>query len=73
MKVAFGKDVTTIPSSHSGEYTNGRSADIMVEGKIVGRIGEISDFVRQSHRMRVPVAAYEIDLSSFLISFRGSI
>jgi phenylalanyl-tRNA synthetase beta chain len=73
LKVAFGKDVTTIPSSHSGEYANGRSADIMLEGKIVGRIGEISDFVRQSHRIRVPVAAYEIDLSSFLISFRGSI
>ncbi|MGI0042360.1 MAG: phenylalanine--tRNA ligase subunit beta [Nitrososphaeraceae archaeon] len=62
LKVAFGKDVTTIPSSHSGEYANGRSADIMLEGKIVGRIGEISDFVRQSHRIRVPVAAYEIDL-----------
>jgi phenylalanyl-tRNA synthetase beta subunit len=45
----------------------------MVEGKIVGRIGEISDSVRQSHRIRVPVAAYEIDLSSFLISFGGSI
>lgn len=73
LKVGFGKDVITIPSSHSGEYANGRSADIMVEGKIVGRIGEISDFVKQSHRIRVPVAAYEIDLSSFLISFRGSI
>lgn len=73
LKVAFGKDVTTIPSSHSGEYANGRSADIVVEGKIAGRIGEISDSVRQSHRIRVPVAAYEIDLSSFLNSFRGSI
>lgn len=73
LKVGFGKDVITIQSSHSGEYTNGRSADIMVEGKIVGRIGEISDFVKQRHRIRVPVAAYEIDLSSFLISFRGSI
>ena len=73
LKVAFGKDVTTIPSSQSGEYANGRSADIMVEGKIVGRIGEISDSVMQSHRIRVPVAAYELDLSSFLFSFRGSI
>ncbi|MGH9983359.1 MAG: phenylalanine--tRNA ligase subunit beta [Nitrososphaeraceae archaeon] len=73
LKVGFGKDVITIQSSHSGEYANGRSADIMVEGKIVGRIGEISDFVKQRHRIRVPVAAYEIDLSSFLISFRGSI
>jgi phenylalanyl-tRNA synthetase beta chain len=73
LKVGFGKDVITIPSSHSGEYAKGRSADIVVEGKIVGRIGEISDFVKQRHRIRVPVAAYEIDLSSFLISFRGSI
>ena len=52
------------------EYTIGRSASIKVEGNEVGKIGEISDFVRQSHRVRVPVAAFEIDLSPFLISFR---
>jgi phenylalanyl-tRNA synthetase beta subunit len=43
-----------------------------VEGKEVGKIGEISDLVRQSHRIRVPVAAFEIDLSPFLNSFRTS-
>jgi phenylalanyl-tRNA synthetase beta chain len=72
LRVAFGKDVATTPNSYSGEYTIGRSASIIVEGNEVGKIGEISDFVRQSHRIRVPVAAYEIDLSPFLNSFRTS-
>lgn len=71
-KVAFGSDVTTTPNSYDGEYADGRSASIMVEGKEVGKIGEISDLVRQSHRIRVPVAAFEIDLSPFLNSFRTS-
>jgi phenylalanyl-tRNA synthetase beta chain len=73
LKVAFGKDAVTVPpNSSSGEYADGRSADIILEGSIVGKIGEISDFARQSHRIRVPVAAYEIDLSPFLNSFRKS-
>jgi phenylalanyl-tRNA synthetase beta chain len=38
----------------------------------VGKIGEISDLVRQNHKIRVPVAAYEMDLSPFLRSFRRS-
>jgi phenylalanyl-tRNA synthetase beta subunit len=71
-KVAFGRDVTTTPNSYDGEYANGRSASIIVEGKEVGKIGEISDLVRQSHRIRVPVAAFEINLSPFLNSFRTS-
>jgi len=73
LKVAFGKDAeTTPPNSHSREYSNGRSADIIMEGSVVGKIGEISDFARQNHRIRVPVAAFEIDLSHFLNSFRKS-
>ena len=73
LKVAFGKDaVTAPPNSSSGEYSDGRSADIILEGSIVGKIGEISDFARESHRIRVPVAAYEIDLSPLLNSFRKS-
>ncbi len=70
LKVAFGKNVVTTPSSYAVEYTVGRSANIIVEGNEVGKIGEISDSVRQSHRIRVPVAAFEIDLSPFLNSFR---
>ncbi len=73
LKVSFGKEVTTTPNSYSGEYSEARSASIIVEGIEVGKIGEINDFVRQTHRIRVPVAAYEIDLSPFLNSFRTSI
>ena len=57
LKVAFGRDVATTPNSYGVEYANGRSASIIVEGNEVGKIGEISDFVRQSHRIRVPVAS----------------
>jgi phenylalanyl-tRNA synthetase beta chain len=72
MKIGFGKDVLTSPSSYSEEYAKARSASIIVDGSEVGKIGEISDLVRQNHKIRVPVAAYEMDLSPFLRSFRRS-
>ena len=53
LKVAFGKNVVTTPNSYAVEYTVGRSASIIVEGNEVGNIGEISDSVRYSHRIRV--------------------
>ena len=71
LKVAFGKDVVTTPNCYDGEYAIDRSASVIVEENEVGKIGEINDFVRQSHRIRVPVAAFEIDLSYFLNSFRS--
>jgi phenylalanyl-tRNA synthetase beta chain len=73
LKVAFGKEAVTTPLAYSVEYAKGRSAGIVVEGNTVGKIGEISGFVRQSHRIRVPIAAYELDLSFFLNSFRTAL
>jgi phenylalanyl-tRNA synthetase beta chain len=72
MRIAFGKDVLTIPIPYNGEYTKARSASIIVDGDDVGMIGEISDLVRQNHKVRVPVAAFEMDISPFLRSFRRS-
>lgn len=70
MKIAFDKDVLTNPSPYSGEYSQARSASIIVDGDDVGKIGEISDLVRQNHKVRLPVAAFEMDISPFLRSFR---
>ena len=71
LKTAFGKDVTT-RNSHNGMYATGRSATIEIDGRNVGNIGEISDVVKQNHRIRAPVAAFEMDLSPFLTpSFQG--
>jgi phenylalanyl-tRNA synthetase beta chain len=72
MKTTFGKDVeTTTPESHNEMYVSGRSADIMVDGMMVGVLGQVSTLVVLNHRIRVPVSAYEMDLSHFLKSFRS--
>jgi phenylalanyl-tRNA synthetase beta chain len=73
LTAAFGKGVVTTPMAFGGEYTNGRSASIIVEENDVGKIGEISDPVRQNYRIRVPVAAFELDLSFFLNSYKTSL
>lgn len=70
LKVTFGKEVGTTPVDYREGYACGRSASIVVGGNNVGKIGEISDFVKQNHRIRVPIAAFELDLSFFLNSFR---
>ncbi|HZD36430.1 MAG TPA: phenylalanine--tRNA ligase subunit beta [Nitrososphaeraceae archaeon] len=73
LKVAFGKEVGTTPLDYGGGYASGRSASILVGENNVGKIGEISDFVKRNHRIRVPVAAFELDLTFFLNSFRTTL
>lgn len=41
-----------------------RSADIFLDGKKVGFIGELSEQVRKNWELEMPVAAFEIDLES---------
>jgi phenylalanyl-tRNA synthetase beta chain len=65
LKSAFGKNVTT-ENSYNGMYAAGRTAVINIDGINIGEIGEISDIARHGHRIRVPVAAFEMDLSLFV-------
>jgi phenylalanyl-tRNA synthetase beta chain len=73
LKSAFGKNVTT-ENSYNGMYAAGRTAAIKIDGMKIGDIGEISDTAKHSHRLRVPVAAFEMDLSPFITApFHGQI
>jgi phenylalanyl-tRNA synthetase beta subunit len=45
---------------------NGRCANIYVEEECVGIIGEITPSAIDNFKVRVPVAAFELNLSQFL-------
>ena len=47
------------------EYIQGRTAAIMINGKQVGIIGEISPVIIENWEIYMQVAAIEIDLSLF--------
>jgi phenylalanyl-tRNA synthetase beta chain len=59
------KDITTTVFD-SPLYTKGRCAKIFATNKDIGIIGEITPFAIDNFKLRVPVAAFEIDLSTLL-------
>lgn len=62
---AFGKSAETNPNSDQF-FIPGRSAEILVDGIKVGRIGEITPLALENFRLRIPVSAFELDLSRLL-------
>lgn len=62
---AFGKSVQTSPKSDQF-FIPGRSAEIFVDGTMLGRIGEIIPMALENFKLRVPVSAFELDLSKLL-------
>ena len=65
LKSGFGKVCQTSPSA-GPFFIPGRSADILVDGQIVGSIGEITPLALEKLKMRVPVSAFEINLGKLL-------
>lgn len=65
LKSCFGKDVSTKASANP-MFMEGRCAMIIVDGRAVGTIGEITPLALENFKMRVPVAAFEIDLSGII-------
>ncbi|HEU4606031.1 MAG TPA: phenylalanine--tRNA ligase subunit beta [Nitrososphaera sp.] len=65
LKSCFGKDVSTKASTNP-MFMEGRCAEIIVDGRAVGMIGEITPLALENFKLRVPVAAFEIDLSSII-------
>jgi phenylalanyl-tRNA synthetase beta chain len=47
-------------------FMEGRCAEIIVDGRAVGTIGEITPLALESFKLRVPVAAFEMDLSDII-------
>lgn len=65
IKSCFGKDVVTKATSNP-MFMEGRCADIIIDSKAIGVIGEITPLALENFKLRVPVAAFEIDLSGII-------
>jgi phenylalanyl-tRNA synthetase beta chain len=66
-KINFGKEFTTRRNDNN-LFIKGRSANILYEGKIIGFIGEISPNLITKFNLRIPLSAFELNLSTFFQS-----
>ncbi|HEX7142401.1 MAG TPA: phenylalanine--tRNA ligase subunit beta [Nitrososphaeraceae archaeon] len=66
-KINFGKEFTTRRTDNN-LFIKGRSANILYESKIIGFIGEISPDLITKFNLRIPLSAFELNLSTFFQS-----
>lgn len=62
-RILSGKEATT-PGRDHWAFAPGRSAAVRVEGREVGHVGEVAPSAVEAFGLGVPVAGFEIDLSS---------
>ena len=65
LKIGLNINCTTKTSSHP-IFSKGRVANIIVNDKIIGIIGEIDSKVAENFKLRVPAAGFEIQLSGLI-------
>jgi phenylalanyl-tRNA synthetase beta chain len=65
MEICFNTKFETVPSENSS-FISGRSADIVYKGNLIGQIGEIPPLLIDSFKIKMPAAAFELDLSKLL-------
>lgn len=65
LKIGFNIESETKTSSHP-IFSDGRMANILVNNKIVGVLGEIDSKIVDNFKIRVPVTAFEIQLSGLI-------
>ena len=65
MGICLGTTFETKAAEHSS-FISGRSADIFYKGKTVGQIGEVSPLLIDSFKIKMPVAAFDLDLTELL-------
>jgi len=65
LKIGFNIDTETKTSSHP-IFSEGRTANILVDNKTIGILGEIDSKVIENFKIRVPVVAFEIQLSGLI-------
>ncbi len=61
----LGKDYQLKTTSHKS-FIDGRVAKVLVNGKEVGVVGEISPHVLEKWKLEKPVAAFELDLAGII-------
>jgi phenylalanyl-tRNA synthetase beta chain len=65
MEICFNVKFETKPSKNLS-FVRGRSGDIIYKGGVIGQIGEISPLLIDSFKIKMPVAAFELDLTELL-------
>lgn len=65
MEICFNVKFETKPSENLS-FVRGRSADIIYKEAVIGQIGEISPLLIDSFKIKMPVAAFELDLTELL-------
>lgn len=65
LKSLLNIDVETRAESNA-VFIDGKSAEIIIDGRSVGAIGEINRKIVDNFKLRVPVCAFEINLSQIL-------
>jgi len=65
MKSCFGKDIAAEAASNP-MFMEGRCASVIVDGMAIGLVGEVTPLALENFRLRVPVAAFEVDLSGVI-------
>jgi phenylalanyl-tRNA synthetase beta chain len=65
LRSCFGKEATT-KASKNYMFMEGRCADVILDGKSIGVLGEIVPLALESLKLRMPVAAFEINLLAMI-------
>ncbi len=65
LRSCFGKEATTKPST-SYMFMEGRCAEVVLDGKSIGVLGEIVPHALENLKLRVPVAAFELNLLAII-------
>lgn len=65
LKLGFNLSIETKTSSNS-IFENGKCADVLIEGKKVGIIGEVNSSTNEAYKIRVPTVGFEIQLSGLI-------
>ena len=66
LKTGFNIDVSTKALHHSS-FEKGRCASIILNGKEIGVVGEISTKIKDEYKIRVPVVCFELSLSDSIL------
>ncbi|HEY5631400.1 MAG TPA: phenylalanine--tRNA ligase subunit beta [Nitrososphaeraceae archaeon] len=69
LKMAFGKNADTTVDTNP-IFIAGRCANIVVDEERIGILGEVTPLAIDSFKVRVPVAAFELNLSQLLSKYR---
>lgn len=65
LRSCFGKEATTKASTNP-MFMEGRCAEVIFDGKSIGILGEIIPHALENLKLRVPVAAFEINLLAII-------